>query len=151
MGFYDNSGRIHFVRRLKDVIKCMDNQVAPAELEDILLRCHEGIADVAVVGLPHPEYGEAAAAFILPKDDPGTRADISAREVKRLIAGKASSAVWPLFVGVRQLLTAVVVSARVWKCNDFDTRSTYHLRYEGLVSAVLGELVISHAVRTLRG
>ncbi|CAN7981572.1 unnamed protein product, partial [Ixodes pacificus] len=86
MGFYDNSGRIHFVRRLKDVIKCMDNQVAPAELEDILLRCHEGIADVAVVGLPHPEYGEAAAAFILPKDEPGRHADISAREVKRLIA-----------------------------------------------------------------
>ncbi|CAN8017100.1 unnamed protein product, partial [Ixodes persulcatus] len=90
IGFYDNSGRIHFVRRLKDVIKCMDNQVAPAELEDILLRCHEGIADVAVVGLPHPEYGEAAAAFILPKDEPGTHADISAREVKRLIAETCS-------------------------------------------------------------
>ncbi|CAN7938028.1 unnamed protein product [Ixodes hexagonus] len=90
LGFYDTTGRIHFVRRMKDMIKCMDNQVVPAELEDIILRNQAGVADVAVVGLPHPEYGEAAAAFVLPKDVSGKPPDVSAEDVKRLITQTCS-------------------------------------------------------------
>ncbi|XP_049268724.1 uncharacterized protein LOC119382233 [Rhipicephalus sanguineus] len=68
-GYYDKNGRFFFVQRLKEMIKCMENQVAPAELEELLLQEHpEDIAEVAVVGLADPRYGEAPAAAVVPKD-----------------------------------------------------------------------------------
>ncbi|KAL3188910.1 hypothetical protein MRX96_003063 [Rhipicephalus microplus] len=51
------------------MIKCMENQVAPAELEELLLQEHSlHIAEVAVVGLPDTRYGEVPAAAIVPRD-----------------------------------------------------------------------------------
>ncbi|KAK8768765.1 uncharacterized protein LOC144115864 isoform X2 [Amblyomma americanum] len=65
-GYYDEDGRIHFVQRFKEMIKCMDNQVVPAELEDIILREHNrDVFDVCVVGLVNPKYGEAPAAAVV--------------------------------------------------------------------------------------
>ncbi|KAL1424323.1 hypothetical protein MTO96_020315 [Rhipicephalus appendiculatus] len=65
-GYYDESGRLYIVERLKQMIKCMDNQVVPAELEDLLLRHYaEEIEEVSVVGVPHPDFGEAPAAAII--------------------------------------------------------------------------------------
>nr|XP_054926661.1 luciferin 4-monooxygenase-like isoform X1 [Dermacentor andersoni] len=65
-GYYDEDGHLYFCERLKQMIKCMDNQVVPSELEDLLLREHANeIAEVSVVGLPHSEYGEAPAAAIV--------------------------------------------------------------------------------------
>lgn len=40
--------------------------MAPAELEEIL-RDHPDVADAAVVGVPHPEFGEVPKAFLIPK------------------------------------------------------------------------------------
>ncbi|XP_077560784.1 uncharacterized protein LOC144175596 [Haemaphysalis longicornis] len=84
-GFYDGDGRLHIVQRLKEMIKCMDNQMAPAELEDLLLTKHsEEISEVAVVGLPQPYYGEAPAALAVPQGhdsgrDYGSLADLAER------------------------------------------------------------------------
>ncbi|XP_077560700.1 uncharacterized protein LOC144175493 [Haemaphysalis longicornis] len=65
-GYYDEDGRLHFAERLKQMIKCMGNQVVPAELEELLLQMHgDEIAEVSVVGLPHDEYEEAAAAAVV--------------------------------------------------------------------------------------
>ncbi|KAH9372743.1 hypothetical protein HPB48_021887 [Haemaphysalis longicornis] len=68
-GYYDNDGRLYFAERLKQMIKCMENQVVPGELEELLLRHHgDEIAEVCVVGLPHADYGEAAAAAVVLSD-----------------------------------------------------------------------------------
>ncbi|XP_077488842.1 uncharacterized protein LOC144099422 [Amblyomma americanum] len=75
-GYYDEDGRLFFVQRLKEMIKCMDNQVVPAELEELILQEHtEHISEVAVVGLPHPQYGEAPAAALVLKEHSGTKYD----------------------------------------------------------------------------
>ncbi|KAH6935922.1 hypothetical protein HPB50_011459 [Hyalomma asiaticum] len=67
-GYYNESGRIYIVQRLKEMIKCMDNQVVPGELEELLFEAHtQDISDVVIVGLPHPEYGQAPAAAIVLK------------------------------------------------------------------------------------
>lgn len=67
-GYYNESGRIYIVQRLKEMIKCMDNQVVPGELEELLFEVHtQDISDVVIVGLPHPEYGQAPAAVIVLK------------------------------------------------------------------------------------
>lgn len=68
-GYYDEEGRIHFVQRFKEMIKCMDNQVVPASLEEILLKAHyHEVLDVCVVGIPNPKFGEAPAAVVVPRN-----------------------------------------------------------------------------------
>jgi len=64
IGYYDDKGRFYIVDRLKELIKVKGFQVAPAELED-LLRLHDGIADVAVIGVPDARHGELPRAYIV--------------------------------------------------------------------------------------
>ncbi|ORW09991.1 AMP-binding protein [Mycobacterium kyorinense] len=56
--------------RAKDVIIRNGENIAPKEIEDILIG-HPGIAEVAVVGLPDSRTGERACAVIVPTDPPG--------------------------------------------------------------------------------
>ena len=53
--------------RLKELIKCKGFQVAPAEIEHILLG-HEDILDAAVIGEPHLELGETPVAYVVRRD-----------------------------------------------------------------------------------
>jgi cyclohexanecarboxylate-CoA ligase len=55
--------------RTKDVIIRNGENIAPKEIEDILVD-HPGIAEIAVVGLPDPRTGERACAVIVPTDQP---------------------------------------------------------------------------------
>jgi cyclohexanecarboxylate-CoA ligase len=55
--------------RVKDVIIRNGENIAPKEIEDILID-HPGIAEIAVVGLPDPRTGERACAVIVPTDHP---------------------------------------------------------------------------------
>ncbi|KAL3243684.1 hypothetical protein MRX96_020121 [Rhipicephalus microplus] len=86
-GYYDEDGRIYFVQRFKEMIKCMDNQVTPAELEDLLLREHSSdIADVCIVGIPDTVYGEAPAAAVVTRCTQASKdlAELS-RRIKKTI------------------------------------------------------------------
>lgn len=88
-GYYDEHGRLYVADRLKQMIKCMGNQVVPAELEDLLMQEHSDvIAEVSVIGLPHAEYGEAAAAAVVLTDE-GRGEDLEdlAKRIKATIAG----------------------------------------------------------------
>ncbi|KAH7953416.1 hypothetical protein HPB49_007995 [Dermacentor silvarum] len=89
-GYYDESGRLYIVERLKQMIKCMDCQVVPAELEELIL-CHyaDEIAEVSVVGLPHSDYGEAPAAAIV-LSEVGGRQDLLtlAERIKATVASE---------------------------------------------------------------
>ena len=51
------------VDRLKELIKYKGFQVAPAELEALLIT-HPKVADVAVIGVPDDEAGELPKAFV---------------------------------------------------------------------------------------
>ena len=83
IGKQDADGYLFIVDRLKELIKYKANQVAPATLEDILLR-HEAVADVGVIGIPDEEAGELPKAYIVKK--PGKQ--ISERELQDFVAGK---------------------------------------------------------------
>jgi 4-coumarate--CoA ligase len=60
----DADGFVSIVDRLKELIKYKGFQVAPAELEALLLT-HPSIADAAVVGVPDVEAGEIPRAFVV--------------------------------------------------------------------------------------
>lgn len=66
MGYYDSEGDFFITGRLKDLIKCMDQQVSPTEIEHILAD-DPAVQHVIVVGVPHPVFREAARAFIVHK------------------------------------------------------------------------------------
>jgi long-chain acyl-CoA synthetase len=61
----DSDGYLYLVDRVKDLIIVSGFNVYPAEVEDVLAE-HPGVADVAVVGVPHPHSGEAVKAFVVP-------------------------------------------------------------------------------------
>jgi 4-coumarate--CoA ligase len=64
VGRFDAAGHLYIVDRLKELIKVSGFQVAPAELEAILL-AHPAIVDAAVVGVPDARTGEGPAAFVV--------------------------------------------------------------------------------------
>jgi long-chain acyl-CoA synthetase len=63
----DDDGFLSLVDRKKDLIIVSGFNVFPAEVEDALL-AHDGIADAAVIGVPHPRSGEAVAAWVVAAD-----------------------------------------------------------------------------------
>jgi acyl-CoA synthetase (AMP-forming)/AMP-acid ligase II len=72
----DEHGAVRVVDRVKELIKYKGYQVAPAELEGLLLT-HPAIADAAVIGLPDEEAGEVPKAFVV-ASGPLTPEDVSA-------------------------------------------------------------------------
>lgn len=62
----DEAGRIYVVDRLKELIKVKGMQVAPAELEAVLLT-HPAVADAAVIPIPDEKAGERPKAFVVLK------------------------------------------------------------------------------------
>jgi long-chain acyl-CoA synthetase len=60
----DDEGWLYIVDRAKDVIIVSGFNVFPAEVEDVLTG-YPGVAEVAVVGVPHPHTGEAVKAYVV--------------------------------------------------------------------------------------
>ncbi|MCX6048147.1 MAG: AMP-binding protein [Chloroflexi bacterium] len=83
IGYADEEGTFYIVDRLKELIKYKGLQVAPAELEALLL-AHPAIADAAVIASPDEEAGEVPKAFIVLKDQ------ASAEEIMAYVAERVA-------------------------------------------------------------
>jgi long-chain acyl-CoA synthetase len=64
IGTTDDDGYLYLVDRAKDLIIVSGFNVYPAEVEEVLAE-HPGVADVAVIGVPHPHHGEAVKAYVV--------------------------------------------------------------------------------------
>jgi malonyl-CoA/methylmalonyl-CoA synthetase len=62
----DADGRIIIVGRAKDLIIAGGYNIYPKEVESVLDEM-PGVAESAVVGIPHPEFGESVVAVIVPQ------------------------------------------------------------------------------------
>jgi acyl-CoA synthetase (AMP-forming)/AMP-acid ligase II len=82
----DADGHVTIVDRLKELIKYKGFQVAPAELEALLLT-HPAIADAAVIGIPDEEAGEIPRAFVVLRPD----ADVSAADITAFMQDKVAT------------------------------------------------------------
>jgi o-succinylbenzoate---CoA ligase len=67
LGLLGADGRLVVRGRIDDVINSGGEKVVPGEVEAVL-GTSAGVADVVVIGLPDPEWGEAVAAFVVPAD-----------------------------------------------------------------------------------
>ena len=72
VGYVDEDGDVFIVDRVKELIKYKGLQVAPAELEAILLG-HPAVADAAVIPSPDEEAGEVPKAYIVLKAPGGAQ------------------------------------------------------------------------------
>ncbi|MFD9790223.1 4-coumarate--CoA ligase family protein [Streptomyces sp. NPDC059070] len=86
VGRVDADGWLFVVDRVKELIKYKGFQVAPAELEALLLT-HERIADAAVVGVPDADGAEIPCAYVVRA--PGGP-ELSADEVMEFVAGRVA-------------------------------------------------------------
>src|SRR2546426_3730742 len=72
LGRRDDDGYFFVTGRVKDVIITGGENVSPAEVEEVL-RTHPDVAEVAVIGTPHPRWGEQVTAVVVSR--PGAAPD----------------------------------------------------------------------------
>lgn len=67
MGVIDDQGYLQIVGRAKDLIISGGYNIYPKEVE-ILLDDQDGIRESAVIGVPHPDFGEAVVGVVVPEN-----------------------------------------------------------------------------------
>ena len=73
MGVMDHDGRLTLKDRSKDMIISGGTNIYPREIEEVLLTSPD-VREVAVIGVPHPDWGEEVVAFVVaaPGTEPAT-------------------------------------------------------------------------------
>ena len=99
----DPDGFLRIVDRTKDMIVSGGFNIYPRELEDILGE-HPAVAQVAVIGVPHPKWGEAVKALVVAR--PGATPD--PQELIAMVAQRKGSFQAPKFV---ELIDAIPQTA----------------------------------------
>lgn len=61
----DPDGHVFLIDRFKDMIISGGENIYPAEIENVL-NGHPGVAEVGVIGVPHPKWGETPLAVVVP-------------------------------------------------------------------------------------
>jgi long-chain acyl-CoA synthetase len=89
-GFLDEEGYLFLEGRMDDVIVRGGENMSPGEIEDVLLT-HSAVSDVAVIGVPDEQWGEAVAAVVVLKGD----ADASASELQQWVKDRLRSSRTP--------------------------------------------------------
>jgi o-succinylbenzoate---CoA ligase len=93
LGCLDDRGRLIVAGRKADTIVTGGENVAPAEVEAVLL-AHPAVAEAAVFGRPDPEWGEAVTARVVLRDGAAaTEAELRAWARERLAAFKVPKAI----------------------------------------------------------
>jgi len=79
----DEQGRVSIVGRAKDLVISGGYNVYPKEIETVLDEMPE-VQESAVIGVPHPDFGEAVVAVVVPAGDEVTQVAVDAALAGRL-------------------------------------------------------------------
>ncbi|XP_027937605.1 4-coumarate--CoA ligase-like 5 [Vigna unguiculata] len=85
LSYIDDNGFVHIVERIKELIKHNGYQVAPAELESVLLS-HPLIADAAVIPLEDEETGQIPMAYVVR----AAGSELSEDQIIQFVAGQVA-------------------------------------------------------------
>ena len=80
LGYFDEKGFLYFVDRVKDVIVSGNEPIFSGEVEAAIAGL-PSVSDVAVIGRPHPTWGQTPVAYVVPADPaaPPTLEDVQNR------------------------------------------------------------------------
>jgi long-chain acyl-CoA synthetase len=92
VGYVEPDGWVHLTDRSKEMIKVRGFQVAPAEVEGVLLG-HPAVRDCAVFGVPDPVNGESiiAAVALDPEASPAPAAPIAPADLATYVGDRLAS------------------------------------------------------------
>jgi acyl-CoA synthetase (AMP-forming)/AMP-acid ligase II len=74
IGYLDSDGFLYIVDRKREMVVSGGFNVFPRQVEDVLL-AHPAVAQAAVIGVPHPKWGEAVHAVVVLRDGAAASAD----------------------------------------------------------------------------
>jgi long-chain acyl-CoA synthetase len=74
VAYADTDGDLFLVDRVRELILVSGFNVYPREVEDVIA-LHPDVAEVAVIGVPHPYTGETVRALVVPRDGAVVDAD----------------------------------------------------------------------------
>ncbi len=77
VGYVDQDGYVYITDRIADMVVSGGVNLYPAESEKVLIT-HPAVAEVAVIGVPHPDLGESLLALVVPGGDPPDPAGLEA-------------------------------------------------------------------------
>jgi len=122
LGFVDAQGYVHIVGRGKDLVITGGLNVYPREVE-AEIDAIPGVAESAVIGLPHPDFGEGVTAIVVPR--PGAAPSEAA--ILAALAGRLSKFKTPK----RVILVADLPRNTMGKVQKNLLRDTYRNLYAG--------------------
>ncbi|MDY6868498.1 MAG: hypothetical protein SVT56_11485 [Chloroflexota bacterium] len=121
MGFIDPEGYLKITDRLKDVIKSGGEWISSLELEDIISQ-HEGVNEVAVVGVPDEKWGEVPLAMVMLKGG----FEVTEKEIQDFCMKYVEKGVIPKYgVPKKIVINSEIPKTSVGKISKKDIRSQY--------------------------
>ena len=120
LGYIDQKGYVYISGRAKDLVISGGYNVYPAEVE-AAIEAVSGVAECAVIGVPHADFGEAVVAIVAPK--PGSQVD--EKQVQSAIASDLAKYKQPK----RIFVTTDIPRNAMGKIQKKDLRETYNATF----------------------
>ena len=91
LGYVDERGFLFISGRQSDMYISGGSNVYPKEVEEVILN-HPDVAEVAIVGMPDPKWGEIGVAIIVKRDE---QKDLTTEDILTFLDGKTARYRWP--------------------------------------------------------
>lgn len=108
LGAFDEDGYLSIVGRKKEILRTGGESVSPNEVEAVL-RDAPGVAEIAIVGLPDPEWGEVLCAAVVP--EPGAEPTLEA--LRGFCDGRLAGFKQPRRIALLESLPRTAATAQV--------------------------------------
>ena len=125
LGMIDEDGYLCIVGRDKDLVISGGYNIYPKEIEELLDQ-HPGVLESAVIGVPHPDFGETVVAVVVPRPDH----ELAEQELLDFVSGDLARFKQPRAVRVVSALPRNVMG----KVQKAELRTTYADLFDGVVA-----------------